>query len=940
MTPLHRAARLLLASALLVASLAASAQGPSPRIRGPIEAESTVPLAGSLNPHLRSAEDLGALAPDTLIPGVTLVFSRSAAQEADLQQLLAQQSNPSSPLYRHWLTPDQFAARFGLASADLDAAQSWLQSQGFTIESVGRGHDRITFSGTAAQIQQAFGTELHRLRWNNELHFAPASELSLPASLAPVTAAILHLSDFRPRPSVRTIRPHYTAASNQQHFLAPGDITTLYDLTPLTDYNHDGFGQSIAIVGQSFVPTGPNSSITNFQSYTGSYADVVASVIVPNSGMEAILPGDVGESEIDLEYTSALASDANLLFVYTGSNSNYDVFDALTFAITQDIAPLISVSYGACEPLISLTYLQQYNSLFEQAAAQGQTIVASSGDTGATACADYGSQSGLSTSQLQGLAVNFPSSSPYVTAVGGTQMAPGTFTSGASQYWTAASGSDVRNSLLSYVPEVAWNEDSSLGLLASGGGASTVFPRPAWQAGVPGIPSGSYRLLPDIALQASVSSPGYVICSDDPYIVGTATDCVNSLQTTQGSYVVTGGTSFAAPIFTAFLANLSQHQHLSGLGNINPILYALAAQPSVYSSAFHDITSGTTACDSGDPVCSTPGESSFATTTGYDQATGLGSVDVAQLNAQWPPTPFTALTPTATEFSSNGDSQNSTTATPGSSLSGQVDVLAAIGTNGYVAPTGVISIFLDGQLLASAVPLTAVSPSNQSASATYTVSVPQATGSHILLVRYPGDSTHAPSSGALPILVGNIIPSGSFTLSASNLSLSANSTGTSQITITPVNGYSGALSWSSSYTGGSSQTICYLVNSPSISGTTTATMYVGVGTACSTPGALRVPSTVQRSSAQHPRLPFSRSIPSGVAFALLLFAIRRRKLPALLPVALLATLSLSLVGCGGSSGGGGGVSSPQPQVYTLTLTAKDSVNTAITASTSFTLTVN
>lgn len=521
-------------------------------------------------------------------------------------------------------------------------------------------------------------------------------------------------------------------------------------------------------------------------------------------------------------------------------------------------------------------------------------------------------------------------------------MAPGTFTSGTSQYWSPANGSDLRNSLLSYVPEVAWNEDSSLGLLASGGGASTVFPRPSWQAGIPGIPSGSYRLLPDIAFQASVSSPGYVICSDDPYIVGSLTDCTGSLLASNGSYVITGGTSFAAPIFIAFLADLSQHQHLYDLGNVNPVLYALAAQPTTYSSVFHDITTGTTACASGDGNCAAPGESAYAATTGYDQATGLGSLDVAKLAAAWPSSAISTLIPTSVAFSNDGDTSTGTSASPGDAVSVTIDINSAVEPGGLTSPTGTVSVFLDGQLLNSSFAITAPSPTNGLSSAAVSFTAPSAVGSHILLVQYPGDSTHASSTGAFPVMVGSAVPTGNITLTASNLSIAANSTGVSQISIIPSGGYNGALTWSSSYSGSTTQTICYLVNSPSINGPTTATMNVGVGTACSTPGALRVPSTVQRSSAQHPRLPFSRSIPSGVAFALLLFAIRRRKLPALLPVALLATLSLSLVGCGGSSGGGGGVSSPQPQVYTLTLTltAKDSVNTAITASTSFTLTVN
>lgn len=444
MNALVRARRLSSVSVLLLCSCLVRAQGPAPRIRGPIEASPSTPLAGSLNPHLRTAEDLGPLSPDTIISGITLVFSRSAPQEADLQQLLTQQTDPSSPLFHHWLTPDTFAARFGVADSDIVVTVAWLQSHGFTIDSETR--QRITFSGTAAQIHQAFATELHHFRWSAgkdqpaELHFAPASELSLPRSLAPVTAAVLHLSDFRPKPNLRP-HPNYTAALNQSHMLGPSDIATMYDLTPFgTTYN--GSGQEIAVVGESYVNTANGSSINTFHQYLGG-SSLITLALVPGTGVEATVPGAEGEGQIDLEYSGGVAVGSNILFVHTGSSSNYNVFDALSFAITQDVAPVISVSYGICETLLSTTDLQQLNALLEQAVAQGQTVVAASGDAGATACADYSTQDGVTTAQQQSLAVSFPASSPYVTGVGGTQMAAGTFAAGSSSYWASAGVGDT-----------------------------------------------------------------------------------------------------------------------------------------------------------------------------------------------------------------------------------------------------------------------------------------------------------------------------------------------------------------------------------------------------------------------------------------------------------------------------------------------------------------
>lgn len=178
------------------------------------------------------------------------------------------------------------------------------------------------------------------------------------------------------------------------------------------------------------------SSVSNFQTWLTAW-NPVNRVLVPGSGVQAISPGDLAESEIDLEYSSGIAQNANIYLVYAGSNQNYSVFDALSFAITENIAPVVSISYGSCEPLMSATELDAANAVYEEASAQGQTLVASSGDSGSTSCAPFTSPDGGTPAEQQELAVNFPASSPYVTAVGGTQMAAGTFASGSNTYWSS-----------------------------------------------------------------------------------------------------------------------------------------------------------------------------------------------------------------------------------------------------------------------------------------------------------------------------------------------------------------------------------------------------------------------------------------------------------------------------------------------------------------------
>ena len=242
---------------VFLASLVSSAQEiqpPPPRLPHTIRVDQRTALSGSLSPRIRGAQDLGSLAPGNLLQGMTLVFRRSPEQETDLQQLLAAQQDPSSPQFHHWLTPDQVAHRFGIAAADLDATERWLTAQGFGITSVSNAHDRITFSGSVRQVETAFSTSLHRYVVDGDLHFAPASALSLPSELAVITTAVLHLSDFRPLPKISTSpRPAYTTADAQAHYLTPRDLAVMYDFPATTNQFGPGAGQTIAIVGQSFV---------------------------------------------------------------------------------------------------------------------------------------------------------------------------------------------------------------------------------------------------------------------------------------------------------------------------------------------------------------------------------------------------------------------------------------------------------------------------------------------------------------------------------------------------------------------------------------------------------------------------------------------------------------------------------------------------------------
>lgn len=955
MKQLRRVVRPLLVVALLFCSLPVFSQMPESRIGGTIAETARVVLSNSRTPRVRAAQDLGAVSPDTSVPGITLVFRRSAAQEAILKELLAAQLNTASPLYHHWLTPETFAARFGVADEDIATTESWLVSRGFHIESVARSRDRITFSGTAAQIHAAFGTELHHYQTEGEIHFGPASDLTLPAELASVTAAVLHLSDFRLKPNFKVqtrAHPDYTALSTQAHYLAPKDIATMYELNPLYNRGFYGSGQGLAVVGQSFVNTSSAStSIETFQANL-TQSDYISPVLVPGSGVEAISPGDEGESEIDLEYSSGIAQNARIFLVYVGNNQNYDVFDALAFAITEDIAPVVSISYGECESALSTSDLDQNNALFEEAAAQGQTLVASAGDNGSTACAYYTSAEGVTPVQQQALSVDFPASSPYVTAVGGTQMAAGTFTAGPSSYWASAISSDRVSSLLSYVPEVVWNEGSaSSGIAAGGGGTSAYFLRPTWQNSVPGLPTGAYRLLPDVALQSSIDSPGFLVCSSDPDLIGLEGQiysCDDGLVGSNNQYAVAGGTSFAAPIFAGFVAILNEVDDTTGEGNINPVLYSLAANPTSYAAVFHDITSGTNACVPSAAACPTAGESNYTATVGYDEATGLGSVDFNALAAAWPSSSIANLTPTVMLLIAS-----ETTAAPGGTVPIQISVQPFNSSTSI--PSGSVSISIDGAVVDASLALAPANTYYPNATANYNFVAPATAGSHLIAVTYSGDATHSPSKAIYSVLVGNVLASGGMSLAAGNLTIANGGTGNTQVTVTPSAGYNGRVVWSLNATGNSTNlTVCYAIPSLPVSNVSTTQLTIGSGAACSSSlPAERGDSRPLdlRALANDRTGVHRRSTPATAIYATLLtcglFARRRRgmRLPLLIAIVFLTVTSLGMIGCGGGgSNTGTSTTPPTPPTsstsYSITLTGKDSVNSSITASTTFTLTVN
>jgi subtilase family serine protease len=666
----------LAGSLALIVSL--HAQQTPPRILSDIDESARTTLLGTHPPMARPENESGRVPAGTKLEGVALEFSRTPEQQAALDALIAAQLDPSSPSYHQWLTSDEFGARFGAADADLSRVQSWLMQHGFIVDGISRSRNRITFSGTVAQIESAFGTELHYYTAGGETHFAPSQDLSVPAALAPVVQAVTNLSSFRPRPHIRNagprvaVNPDFTSAQSGSHYLTPGDVATIYDIAPAYQGGYNGAGQTIAVLGQSAIVL---SDIEHFQTAAGFSIKDPTITLVPSTGASTTTSGDEAESDLDLEYASTIASGAAINFVYAGS-PNTGVFVALQYAVDQKIGQVISMSYGTCEMSLGSNYAG-LNGVLQQAASQGQTVVVSAGDNGSTDC--YGDTT-LSTTQQQTLAVDFPASSQYVTAMGGTEFPAADVAPTNTTYWKPAGGTDVISSALSYIPEQVWNNDAVANgvatLSSSGGGASALTSRPSWQTGVPGIPSGSFRLVPDISLDASNVNAPYLYCSSDTS-TGVTGSCTNGFRDSSKKYLTAaGGTSFDAPIFAGMVAILNDRlNNTTGQGVINSTLYTLAANASTYAKAFHDLTSGNNECNLGTAYCSTAGASEYPSGAGYDEASGLGSIDFYNLVLVWPGVtnpPSFQLSATNVTVAQGNSGASTVTVTPQNGFTGTI----------------------------------------------------------------------------------------------------------------------------------------------------------------------------------------------------------------------------------------------------------------------------
>lgn len=717
---------ILLRAACLMLSIAGGllyAQQAPRRITN-LDAATAVRLPGSQPGAVLRATDLGRVMSSTPLNAITLRFALTAAQRSDLNALLQSQQQQDSPNYHRWLTPEQFAARFGAAAEDVSAVTAWLTAQHFTVLSA--TPLRIRFTGTAQAAEAAFHTELHNYtlpaangsNGKPRTFTANATEISLPASLAQATTGILHLNTLRPSPlyhrgKAQKMAPDYTSSSGNA--LVPDDVRTIYDMGSIYSAGYTGAGQKIAVVGQTTVDI---SDISEFNSLFGGHNTNLITTLVPDTGSGVESTEDEFESDLDLEYSGSMAKDATVLFFYAGSGG--DAFDAISYAIDEDVAPTVSISYGSCELDYTNSDAISFESLFDQANAQGQTLISAAGDSGATGC----DQGGFGAAN-DGFALQLPADAPEVTAIGGTE-----FNEGSGTYWNPSNGPNY-GSALSYIPEMVWNDSATTvpaleGLAAGGGGRSILFSKPSWQVAA-GVPADGARDVPDISLAASNEHDPYFVCGPPDE---------NGDNCADGYVNTAGGTSFGAPIFAGITALIAQARGTSQ-GNINPQIYTTAAAT---PAAFHDITVGNnnSPCTSGSTDCPAGTTSiGYSATTGYDLASGLGSIDAFVFAKSFPG--FGSATPLA--GTTEKLTINPSTPTASNSLTLSVSIQStASGT-----PTGSVQFFVDGAAQGGTVSLSSGVATLSSAA------LPA--GTHLLAAQYSGDTTFAAVGGELSFVV-------------------------------------------------------------------------------------------------------------------------------------------------------------------------------------------
>jgi hypothetical protein len=683
-------------------------------IKEPVDRTRTVMIAGAVHREVVTAEDLGARDPSAVLEHIQLVLQRPAERQAAFDAEVIALHQVGDPSYHRWLTPEIIGAEFGPSAFDIATLTNYLQYEGFAVDNVGKGGMYIDFSGTVAQVQQSFHTEIHNVRLaTGEIRYGAVNEAQLPEALTPLVVGFIPISNITPHPMVvragqqgqatvgsrSPAKPNDTESGN--YYVGAQDFYTIYNELPLINpATVTGSGITVALLEQTDINTG---DVTTFRTMMGVIPATPTLTVMHGAGsIHCSDPGftsDEIEAVLDTEWAGTTAPGASLLFMSCSS-----VHLSAEAVVDNNLATVMSLSYGLTE----VGFKGQntlFSNLWEQATAQGQTVVVSAGDAGSANTADQ-NQSIAS----HGLAVNGFASSPYDVAAGGTDFqdvynqdeSDSSFI--VSSYWNTPNGSDY-SSAKSYVAETTWNgtcassirsyyvengntdpnalcnASSDLATSGGGGGVSIYQPLPTWQNGtVYGLAPSTYsnRQLPDISLFASYMVWNHAL---DFY----QSDSSPNLEQA-------GGTSFVAPQLAGIFALVAQKTG-ERLGQPNFVLYNMAGvefgttsytagstcngsggsgvgiTTTAPASAciFYDIQTGNNsqACSAGSTNCYTEtgsygvlstgsppaaGQIAYPALQGYDLATGIGSVNITNLVNHWQVAASggTSFTPTVT----------------------------------------------------------------------------------------------------------------------------------------------------------------------------------------------------------------------------------------------------------------------------------------------------
>jgi kumamolisin len=524
--------------------------------------------------------------PTDPMQAITITLSLAGQSPADLARTIAGIVDPNSPDYHHYLTPDDYAKRFGASAAVQARVEDALRAARFAIAPHPAGSTLVSASGTVGQAETLFGVKLDNYRdAGGTVYYAPESGPHLPPAMAGVVISVLGL-DNRPlvhRASARTIPQTHPAPQ----VLGPSQLATAYDIKSLKDAGLDGSGQTMAFAE---IDTFKRKDIETYDKYcgldcpngTGSTLPPVEEVKVDGGADKA---KDVSETTLDIEVVHAIAPQTHLI-AYEGPADFGGLTHTFAKIVKDNRAQVVSISLGGCEPAIvqandlGTPYLNTLNTIFQQAAAQGMTVLVASGDEGAYTCQRNDPNDNSPS-------ISLPADNPYVTAVGGTALF-------------------VNNDGGSYGYEAGW--EGPLEGSGGGGGVSVGYSIPSWQSG-PGVSnqySTGMRQVPDVSAAADPLT-GYKIYDSTSGCSGT--DC----------WTAVGGTSAAAPLWASLVVLANQQAKASGkkpMGFINPALYAMGSDQAK-TSPFHDITLG--------------GNLFYQATSGWDYSTGWGTPDAAVL---------------------------------------------------------------------------------------------------------------------------------------------------------------------------------------------------------------------------------------------------------------------------------------------------------------------